>query len=198
VINIDQQGSRRHGLAPTRRLLDTLRNDRAIQAAIPFAQSGGDEIQGVVTDAASLLGVLRHAGRDGGWSIGIGIGTVELHAESVHSSTGEAFFRARAAVDRAKRVPWRVGVEGDEWAAELERATALWLSLLARRTGAGWQVVDLGERGLSTAEIAKQLAVTEQAITKRLRTAEWRLDLEGRALVLRMGELALATASRDG
>jgi hypothetical protein len=184
AITLDQQRSRARGVGPTAELLKRLREAPDIRVAVPFAQAAGDEIQGLVADGDSLVQVLLIAARQGGWWAGVGLGAVEIAAQDVRSSTGPAFEHARHALARAKKLPWGVAAEaGAHRAVRLDRAIALWYSLLLSRTAHGWNVVELRESGKTTAQIAEMLGVTPQAVTKALRAAALRLDVEGRKLV---------------
>jgi hypothetical protein len=196
VINIDQRRSRSGGLEPTRQLLRRLTDDPELTPALQFAQSTGDEIQGVLGSAEEIVRVLLHATRSGNWWIGIGLGGVELDAMTVHDSTGEAFFLARDALAQAKKRAWGITVRSSgPWAEEYEQALALWTAILDRRSEAGWEVVEMADGGATTREMAEALAVTEQAVTKRLRVADWRLDRVGRELAIRLGNQAIAGAA---
>ena len=186
VLTIDQQKSTSRGdLVPD--LLDRLRAHAARLPGIvlPFERTVGDEVQGVLDDAASTLTVVLDVVRVGGWRTGLGIGGVQLPLpEHSREAAGPAFVHARAAVDRAKSrttaVP--VAVEGNDAvrAAEVEAILRLLGAVVERRTPHGWQVVDLlrpvpASRGAGTTqkEIARTLGISEQAVSQRVRSALW-------------------------
>jgi hypothetical protein len=89
---------------------------------VSFARTVGDEVQGVLagSDAGAQLAVDLTLAllRDQGWSVGIGVGPVELPLPEVsREGRGPAFYRARDAVERAKRRArgTSVAVEGPSW-----------------------------------------------------------------------------------
>jgi len=65
----------------------------------------------------------------------------------------------------------------------LERAIALWVTLLQMRSPRGWETVDLRQRGFTELEIAETLGVTQQAVNQRLRAAFFTQDEEGAVLI---------------
>ncbi|MEP7763994.1 hypothetical protein [Sanguibacter sp. 25GB23B1] len=186
VLTIDQQKSTSRGdLVP--QLLDRLRihTPRLPGLVLPFERTVGDEVQGVLDDAASTLAVVLDVVRAGGWRTGLGIGGVRLPLPA-HSreAAGPAFIHARAAVDRAKSrttaVP--VAVEGPDAAraAEVEAILRLLGAVVERRTSLGWQVVDLLRpapsspgSGPTQKEIARTLGISEQAVSQRVRSTLW-------------------------
>jgi hypothetical protein len=151
----------------------------------PFEVTVGDELQGVLEFPRHLIPVLRMVAREGKWWVGIGIGQVEIWGESARLSTGTAFVQARRAVDRAKKVAWGVAVEGSGWTRvnELDRAIALWITLLQTRSERGWETVELRLQGLTEPEIATRLGITQQAVNQRLHTAYLAQDQEGAELI---------------
>lgn len=170
---------------------------------VPFERTVGDEVQGVVegtVEGAGLavdlaLGLLR----DQGWSVGIGVGPVELPLPKVsRDARGPAFYRARNAVDRAKTRAKgvSVAVEGAEGAADEDRAKEVesLLRLLgairARRTPQGWEAADtltsLGNRPGRQKIAAQSLEVSEQAVSQRVRAALWQEEEAVRPLVVRL------------
>lgn len=132
--------------------------------------AAGDEIQGVLGDRDSLIRLLRILAEDAGWSVGIGLRAVTITAGDVRESTGDAFVRARKAVERAKKVPWSLVVGGDTpAAARLNQAIAMWYALR--------------DQGLSVTEIGERLEISHQAVSQALQAADHRLDLLGQELV---------------
>lgn len=170
---------------------------------VPFERTVGDEVQGVVegtVEGAGLavdlaLGLLR----DQGWSVGIGVGPVELPLPKVsRDARGPAFYRARNAVDRAKTRAKgvSVAVEGAEGAAdegrakEVESLLRLLGAIRARRTPQGWEAADtltsLGNRPGRQKIAAQSLEVSEQAVSQRVRAALWQEEEAVRPLVVRL------------
>src|SRR5690625_64999 len=109
VLTVDQRRSRR---GPD--LVDPTIDDVTGLVHAPtmaFERTAGDEFQGVVGAASDAVAVALRLVRDGRWSIGIGIGAIEV-AASTRASRGPAFLRAREAVDVAKRNPHHVAIVG--------------------------------------------------------------------------------------
>lgn len=225
-MTIDQQASTRRGdlVPPLLADLDRLANGDATAAGglvLPFERTVGDEVQALIADAALVATIVRALARDGGWSIGIGIGSVnEPLGESSRAASGAAFIHARAAVERAKSTSGEVAlaVEGDAAARARHAEAALRLlgAAIARRSTTGWQAVDAlaphpparvtrprddgptlvapvtTGRLRPQKEIAEMLGVTQQAVSQRLRTALWHEEAAAVPLV----EFLLAEADR--
>ena len=168
-----------------------------------FERSVGDEVQGVVQDAAAVVAIALHALRHGRWYVGIGVGTVSLPASaSPREGTGTAFVAARKAVELAKaagsQVPLSVvagtiaGGAGGAAAEEVGQACAnaeAVLRLLGRlvqeRTEAQWRVVDAlrrqgpGRHG-SQKQVALELGITEQSVSRTVLRSGWQEEWAAR------------------
>ncbi|TDE92488.1 hypothetical protein EXU48_13090 [Occultella glacieicola] len=185
VLTVDQDASRRRGDRVDAALagLDAHIDARglATDLALPFERTVGDEIQGVVTGAPAALDLVLYLQRRAEWSVGVGVGPVDLPlAGSARASSGEAFVRARAAVERAKgkSVPVPLALDAGERpngaADEAEALVQLLAAVVRRRTERGWEVVDLLTDGVGTArEAASRLGITPQAVSQRLDAAMW-------------------------
>ncbi|MEG3615113.1 hypothetical protein [Isoptericola haloaureus] len=220
VLTVDQRGSTSRGdLVP--QVLELL-GDRTTDDGRPragvrvaFDRTVGDEVQGVLDgdDGAALaVAVVADLLREGGWSVGVGVGVVHepLPAAS-RAASGPAFVRAREAVEDAKRrghvVPVAVVGTAEEPGATIAADAQALLRLLgavaARRSAAGWEAVDtLGRHEASAApqrETAEALGVSEQAVSQRLRTALWAEEQAVRPLAARLLRAADAAAgAADG
>ncbi len=194
VLTVDQEASRRLGdrVDPLLEHLASLRDRAGVVRA--FERTVGDEVQTVLSDAALAVEVTLDLLRRGGWSVGIGAGPVEepLPA-SARAGGGEAFVRARAAVDRAKSrarpVPVAVVTGADDGGRAAEAVLTLLGSVLVRRSEAGWAVVDafaqLGA-GATQDDVAGHLGVTQQAVSQRLRAAMWAEEVAVRPVAARL------------
>lgn len=195
VLTVDQQGSTRRGdQVPA--LLDTL-GSLALTTPSPgflrgFERTVGDEVQAVLDDPERTVETALALLRLGGWSIGIGVGPVhEPLPESSRGASGPAFVNARAAVERAKTKGTSVplAVEGVDAARAQEAEALLRLlgAVVARRTKDGWAAVDRLARGARTQkDVARELGITEQAVSQRLRTALWAEESAVRPLAARL------------
>lgn len=181
VLTVDQVDSRH---APTDAVAPILAERdawREAGAVLGPDRTAGDEFQAVFEDAGAALETALRLRRDGGWSVGIGVGDVRSPLpDTTGEATGTAFLAARAAVEAAKRAPHRLAVVApDEAAAEgVTALIGLLLELRSRRSAEGWEVADLAEQGLTQAAMAERLGVTPQAISLRSRAAGVRLDRE--------------------
>lgn len=179
VVTADQVSSR----TTADRVGETLRRvNRTFgeRLSLPADRTAGDELQLLVTSGADALQVCLDLDREGGWSIGVGVGSVNLPLPAgVRESAGGAFIAARAAVDRAKRRPTRFAVEHEhspQSSADAEALIDLLLILRSRRSGEGWELYDLLDGGGTQAEAAARLGITPQATSKRARAAGLRAE----------------------
>ncbi|MCU1431578.1 MAG: hypothetical protein JWP95_683 [Actinotalea sp.] len=198
VLTIDQQGSRRRGdqveeLLPY--LSDALGDGPGVVRR--FERTVGDEVQAVLDDAGLAVSVALAVLRLGGWSVGVGAGPVdEPLPPAARAGSGPAFVLARAAVERAKSrlrpVPVAVeAVEADR-GRDCEAVLTVVGAIMARRTAAGWAVIDAlaalsrTEAEATQDEVAAHLGVTQQAVSQRLRAAMWQEEQAVRPVAARL------------
>ncbi|MFE6970289.1 hypothetical protein [Isoptericola sp. NPDC057653] len=215
VVTADQRGSTGAGdRVPEALALVASRVAGRPGLVLPFDRTVGDEIQGLLAaddDGAALaVDVVLDLVRDGGWSVGVGLGAVDrpLPAAS-RAAAGPAFVRAREAVERAKRrgrgsVPLALVGDDAEPHATIARDAQALLHLLgavvARRSAAGWEAVDtlVAQRGPAPQRAsAAALGVSEQAVSQRLRAALWAEDQAARPLAARLLRAAGADPADD-
>lgn len=193
-MTADQRGSRKRpdAVPATLAALDAAHGDDLVLA---FERTAGDEVQGLVSDADLVVGIVADLVRRGGWSIGVGVGDVETPLpDSVRAGRGAAFVHARDAVERAKQYPTATAVTADDPKSAERAETALWLlvGLLQRRSDAGWEATDAMGDVDRQADAAAKLGITPQAMSRRLRVAGWAEEKRGRRLaawVLEQGEV---------
>jgi hypothetical protein len=169
VLTADQRSSR-----TTRDLVPDTLTALGSGSLLPFERTAGDEIQGVFIDPEAAVDAVESLLRSETWAVGLGIGTIEDPLpDHARAGRGPAYVHAREAVNRAKQVPARVAVVGDEQyrARQLETALWLWSGILSRRTKGGWVVADLVAEGKTHDEIAAQLGITQSAVTQRAQAA---------------------------
>ncbi|MCF4120742.1 SatD family protein [Antribacter sp. KLBMP9083] len=198
VLTVDQRGSTR---SPDRvpevleHLADAAGGRRGLVVA--FERTVGDEVQGVLDDAGLATDLVLDLLRDGGWSVGVGVGPVEEPLPAVsREARGPAFVRAREAVERAKTrsAGTNVAVDGPDAdrAAEVEALLRLLGAVRARRSTAGWEVVDTlaslpdGVRAGRQRQAAAVLGITEQAVSQRVRAALWQEEEAARPVAARL------------
>ena len=208
-MTIDQQGSRRVGDRVDRLLADlapfVAAVERAPRVIRAFERTVGDEVQAVVDSAEVVVEIALHVLRLGGWSVGIGAGVVD-HPLPVTSraGSGPAFVHARDAVEAAKTrshaVPLAVRGHVAAPAAEAEGVLTLIGAIAARRSAAGWAVIDVlladgtGEGAVRQEDVAARLGITQQAVSQRLRTALWAEERAARPAAVRLLRLAAGSA----
>lgn len=204
VLTVDQRGST-HAEDRVPQVLDRLAELAEGRAGmvVPFARTVGDEVQGVLEGSAAgaLLAVDLTLAllRDQGWSVGVGVGPVEQPLPEVsRNARGPAFYRARDAVERAKTrsrgtsvaVEGPPGGTGANRANEIESLLRLLGAVRARRTRQGWEAVDvlsgLDDKPGRQKIVAQSLAVSEQAVSQRVRAALWQEEEAVRPLVVRL------------
>ncbi|ORM24122.1 hypothetical protein [Williamsia sp. 1135] len=185
VMTTDQRQSRRD--------VDRVPEAVAALSAIPtirsFDRTAGDEFQAVFDSPGALTDAIVILAELGPWSIGIGIGDVERPLPTqTRAGRGAAFERARIAVTDAKRAPHPVAVVGadPETASSAQTAARLLVLLVGERSEAGRAAVREMRRERTQSEAAATLGVTPQAMSQRLRAANWYLEEDTRMLVTRL------------
>jgi hypothetical protein len=136
VLTADQRGSRRAADLVD----DVLVSLRPIPSTRPFERTAGDEIQAVFDDAEPASRAILHLLRDGNWSVGVGVGPVQLPLPaSTRAGRGPAFELARVAVDAAKRSAQHVAVRAadTERGRDLDALLGLLAVVVVRRRRAG-------------------------------------------------------------
>jgi hypothetical protein len=213
ILTVDQQSSRQVGDRVPHLLAALAAADSPLAVAapgavvLPFERTVGDEVQAVLADPGLTVEVALHLVRLGGWSVGIGAGRVDAPLpSSSREASGSAFVHAREAVEaaksRARGVPLAVRGDGAEVAAEAEGVLALLGAVVARRTPAGWSVVDrmatpAGGGAPRQEDVAAALGISQQAVSERLRTALWAEEVAARPAAARLLRLA-AGPGHDG
>ena len=191
VLTVDQRHSRR---ADDRvEALLSWFGDRNETFLRPFERTAGDEVQGILEQPGDVVSLALALVRQDAWSIGIGAGPGNRPLPpSTRAGSGQAFTLARDAVTRAKARPNGVVVMGTsaETTRHAQAVMDLLAAVVARRSPQGWEAVDLAVAGLNQVEIATRLGVSKQAVSQRLRAAEWHLEPEGRVLAAHLLSLA--------
>lgn len=197
IVTADQVGSRSapDAVGDVLTLIKSVGHRRLARAP---ERTVGDEVQVATEDARCLLELILELTRRGRWSVGCGIGTVELPLpRSIRAARGSAFIAARDAIDQAKKRPTRFALRGSRPAEEIADAQAcidLLLALRARRTDEGWEVFDLISQGHSQAVISELLHITGQAVSLRVRAAQISLEVDAVPALVRALERAEAEA----
>jgi alkylated DNA nucleotide flippase Atl1 len=201
VLTIDQRGSST-GVDRVPELISEL----AGLTPMAFERSVGDELQGLVKEPAEVVDIALRALRSGHWYIGIGLGAVVLApGASPREGTGTAFVAARKAVELAKSASGHVPLsvvsgsigrtaqvpqharEGAVACANAEAVLRLMGRLVQERTAAQWRVVDKlrplqddGGRHGSQKQVAKELGITEQSVSRTVLRSGWQEEWAAR------------------
>jgi predicted DNA-binding protein (UPF0251 family) len=193
VLTVDQRDSR-HGPDQVPAALELLARIPTLRG---FERTAGDEFQGVLDTPAALSLVVEPLLREQSWSIGIGVGRVDLPLpDHARAGAGPAYLNARTAVTAAKSAPWHLRVVGDHPSArQLESALWLWAAALARRTARGWEVADLVDAGLSYEEAGRRLGISQSAVSQRAQAAG---IVEGRRARELVTHLTVGALAQDG
>lgn len=184
VITADQRASRR--------LPDRVDAALALLAGRPllrpFERTAGDELQGVADAAEIALEVVLLLVRARGWSVGLGVGPVEVPLPAqTRAGRGPAFELARDAVTRAKSRPDHVALSSPApGASDAEALLSVHAAIVAGRSEAGWEAVDLMSTGMTQTEAAERLGISKQAVSQRLRAAGWEAQRSTTPLMLRL------------
>lgn len=176
VLTIDQRRSRTSDDLVPAVIEDIARMGRLTAAP---ERTAGDEIQTATDDARLALDIVLHLTRLGTWSVGLGVGAVESPLPAmVRAGRGDAFVRARDAVDRAKGAPGRFALAAadPQESLDAEALVRLLIDLRDRRSPEGWEVHDLLARGRSQKSIAEELGIGASAVSLRARAAGLRIE----------------------
>ncbi len=191
VITIDQRKSRGASENRADEWAAELNEDFRDELIRPFTPTLGDEIQGVLAAPPVVVEILLRGVRQQPWWLGVGIGAVETPLEKTAArSRGPAFYKARGAVEAAKRSHHGFAVRGEDEliASDLQTILEL-LAFVIRRRGHDpkrWQAVELAREGASTVRIGKALGITQQAASKRLLNAGFYEEIRGRQIAERL------------
>jgi hypothetical protein len=174
----------------------------------------GDEVQAVLRRDAPALTILTYlrarlasaAGRRIELRAGIGRGSVQrLSARGPFASEGQAFHRARAALDRARqaggtrRTSWATGeTRFDDVANAILGLTD---AFVTRWTIPQWEAIAGRIEGKGLDAIARAERVAFQSVSKRLRAASWN-EIEQAMDLLQLQSLSIVgdgqPAPREG
>lgn len=205
VLTVDQRGSQTGpDLVPDAL---TLLNDVGRYGPVEraFERTAGDEVQGILSQGRSIVARLEMLLRSDAWNIGLGLGSIELPLPtSTRAGRGEAFVLARTAVTRAKQQPSRICVMGSGTvgaepyrADQIETVAWLWAGVLTRRSARGWEVADMFAEGLSHAQAAQRLGISQSAISQRAQAAGLVEGERAATLLTELLDAALAPTAED-
>lgn len=189
VFNVDQRGSRKAADAVAAALSTVNHSDAPWQLALRAERTVGDEWQAAVVDPPSIASLLGWVVESRMWHVGIGVGDVEEPVPaSTRAARGGAYLAAREAADAAKRAPYSLAVRSDRGDGELLQTLAWSLAkIMSSRSAEGAEAVRLRGSGLSGVDIARQLGISPQAVSTRLKVADW---VVGEAVMVQLAHVA--------
>lgn len=181
VVTMDQRRSR-EGPDLVAEEVPELNRRHAHALLRPFVRTAGDEVQAVSGSVDWLVDLVLEGARAERWWIGIGIGAVQPLGETARDSRGDAFYRARAAVEAAKRRPWGFSLNGPPAFARVE-ASLLPLTFIVRhRTARQHAAAELFRRHRRARTVATELGVSASTVSQSLRRAGAVEEMMGRDL----------------
>ena len=186
VLTVDQRASRRTA-DRVPEVLSLL--EGAVRPLLGFERTAGDEFQGVLAEPDDVVDVVLLLVRHGGWSIGIGAGTVQTPLPpSTRAGTGQAFLSARRAVDAAKQRPTRIAVRGavPVEASDAQAVLSALAVVIERRSEQAWEAIGLVDGGRTQADAAGELGISRQAVGQRLAAGLWDLERDLRPTAARL------------
>ncbi|WP_203566518.1 transposase [Aestuariimicrobium ganziense] len=162
--------------------------------ALAFERTTGDEVQGLVRSASSVVEAVMRLSRLGDWRIGLGLGEVDQPLPgTTREARGPAYLLAREAVERSRSVAAELRLLGpDVTAGAYDRVqaaeTVLWLlrTVWGRRTPQGWEVAQMLEHANTAADVAAELGISPSAVSQRSARAHIVEDRRGRELAISM------------
>jgi len=193
VLTVDQRRSRqREDLVEA--AMETLNHDALRPLVLPFDRTAGDEMQAVAAEPSVVVSIAMELAVSSHWSVGIGIGSVKRPLpDNTRAGSGEAFERARSAVTSAKNASGNIAVSGaSPQAGQAEALLQLLVLIARRRSEMSEEAGLLSDQGLTQQQIARQLGISQQAVSSRLQSGLWQ---ESRR-VLSVAESLLEGADR--
>lgn len=176
VVTADQRGSRTSTDLVPSAITAIAEGTSAGTLALAPERTTGDELQVATSDAGALLRIILTLTRSAVWSVGVGVGDIEKPLPvNVRAARGDAFIKARDAVDSAKKAHTRLAIRA-EGGTDAEALVRLLIELRDRRTDEGWEVYDLLAEGLTQREAAVRLGITEGAVSLRAKAAALRVE----------------------
>lgn len=190
AMTIDQVDSR-HDHDRVDAAIDRVNRWVAARSLLPAERTAGDEFQLLVDDPEVALDVVLDLTRTGDWSVGVGVGDVDVPLpRSTRAARGTAFFAARDAVERAKAAPEHFALEVAPdrrlRTADVEPLLAQTIRARSRRSAEGWELSDLLRAGRSRVDAASLLGISPQAVAKRYLAADLRADDAVHAALVRL------------
>ncbi|EEH63376.1 hypothetical protein HMPREF0044_1300 [Gleimia coleocanis DSM 15436] len=189
VITADQKKSTKTKVDLVPKALQEL---KIIKTVLPFERTVGDEIQGVIKDSEEALKAIKIIVAMGEWHCGLGVGNANLNnATKTTEATGEAFVKARHAVEEAKKHYLGLAVQSDAKTTTVSQLEALLRTkaiLVSGRSQRQKEIIEKREALASANEVAEKLKLSKGTISKSLRTSNWEVETSTDSLALSLME----------
>ena len=179
------------GPDPVPALLETLAE---LPVSVPAERTLGDEALALIPQPDHAADAVRRALELGEWCVGLGIGHIEqARPASVREARGEAVESALTAL-RAARVSSGVPISvraadprHTDTAADAEAILRLIGWMIRTRNAGQWRTVRAlrAHPQATQSELAAELGITQQTVSRALKTSGWREESAAYPLVVR-------------
>ncbi|MDO4898745.1 MAG: hypothetical protein Q3965_05485 [Rothia sp. (in: high G+C Gram-positive bacteria)] len=123
----------------------------------------------------NLLATAQFLARQGTWHIGIGAGHINQPLPSeARAGSGQAYYNARSAVERAKKSPGHIAFEGEtRFAPLIEASLQLVMGLEEDRNDTWQNMGELYNQGMTQKAIAEHCETHQSAVSRALKQGRW-------------------------
>lgn len=187
---------------PVPALLESL---DAVPQTLPAERTVGPEVLALVGRAEDALQAVLRAREAGEWAVGVGIGALRRPLpRSVRELSGDAMDAAEQAL-RASRTTSSVPVsvraaDGRHHgtAADAEAVLRLIGWMIRSRNRGQWQTVRAlrEDPGATQVQLAERLGVTQQTVSRAVKTSGWREESAAHPLAVRLLSMIDLTSAR--
>lgn len=194
-----------HGRAPSDPVPALLEALDGLDLPLPPERTAGPEALALAGRSQEALEALLRAHEVGGLAVGLGIGAVQRPLPgSVRELSGPAVEAAAEAVRAASttsQVPLAVraaDARHEETAADVEAVLRLVGWMIRARSRGQWEAVHALrlEPSATQAQLAERLGVTQQTVSRAVKTSGWREESAAHPLAVRLLSMIDLTSAR--
>lgn len=198
-------GRRGHGRAGEDRIPVLLSSLEGIDLPLAPERTAGPEALVLAGRAESALEVLLRATEIGDLAVGLGIGAVGLPlpggVREISGPAVEAAAHALRAAATTSQVPLAVRAADQrhqDTAVDAEAVLRLVGWMIRRRNRGQWETVRAlrEEPGATQAQLAQRLGVTQQTVSRAMKTSGWREESAAHPLAVRLLSMIDLTSAR--
>ena len=195
-------GHGRAGPDPVPALLEALCE---LELPLPAERTAGPDALVLAGRAEEALEVLLRAAEVGSLAVGLGVGAVRRPLPaSVRELSGPALDAAEAALGTARttsQVPLAVraaDARQQDTAADVEAVLRLVVWMIRARSRGQWEAVRALRRdpAATQAQLAENLGVTQQTVSRAVKTSGWREESAAHPLAVRLLSMIDLTSAR--